>query len=177
MLCALLSASKNNMPDVPNDVNPDDAGSPNTAVRDFLRRLDELLQRPGWSRSKLARELGISRGTVTEWFTMERIPNGETLLRLGQILGTDAPVVFGLPDAPRELDYGGSGVSSPAIDLLKTVELPEGVRRVTGRSGVLSRFAHVYSIGVDEGFSDEDLAVLEKWRDAELARLREEERG
>jgi predicted nucleotidyltransferase len=53
--------------------------------------LKQKLQRLGWSYAEAARQLGVSRGTVTRWIRGERrIP--ETAIRLMDILGQSRPL-------------------------------------------------------------------------------------
>lgn len=140
----------------------------------FLARLEAVMKRQGVNRSELARRLGARASTVSEWWTVGRAPNGELLLRLPEVLGVGPGEIFYDENATGALraDHkrGGPMYSAP-IELLSTLSEPEGVRRMAGRPRIQSLFQHAYAIGVAEGFSDEELRVLEAWRDAELAKL------
>lgn len=123
----------------------------------------------GMSLREIAAEVpGVSYGTLNNLVNGVGVPSERTLILVDRWLrSTNAEMEGSGPETSR-------GVSSRPIQLLATIELPEGVRRQSGVPRIRSLFAHVYAIGVSEGFSDAELAVLEKWRDAEVDRARGE---
>ena len=157
-------------------------------------------QRLGMNQTQFAQALGAQAGQaqVSKWETGKVVATPESIEAIAALIDMTpdtfmdgvysdmgrAGVRHMLPGAQqgvvRERPAEGEpsrGVSSAPIDLLKTVEIPEGLRRQAGRATIHGIFAHVYAIGVDEGFSDQELKVLEAWRDAELAKLGEEDGG
>nr|WP_279079317.1 helix-turn-helix domain-containing protein [Hafnia alvei] len=51
------------------------------------RRIKQILYEKGWSKSKLARELGVSAQAVQQWERGITRPNGPNLLRLSEVSG------------------------------------------------------------------------------------------
>lgn len=149
------------------------------------RIVREIRERLGLNQTEMGERLGVHQTVISKWEKGKGAP--PSARRMAQIAGlVDQPVEIFMRRSPdlsftdeqgRRIHGEAKGVTSPPLELLRTVEVPEGVRRMAGRPRVLTIFAHVYAIGVDEGFTDEELKVLESWRDAELAKLREEERG
>jgi len=52
----------------------------------FFERLRQCLDDRSMSQADLARELGVGVATVSEWFTRGRVPSGDVMLRLPQVL-------------------------------------------------------------------------------------------
>lgn len=75
-------------------------------------RIHELRAALGWSQVELARELNVSKQTVSNWENDNIQPSIEMLVRLAQIFGVTTDYLLGLDDIPR-LDV--SGISSQAI--------------------------------------------------------------
>lgn len=75
-------------------------------------RIHELRTALGWSQVELARELNVSKQTVSNWENDNIQPSIEMLVRLAQIFGVTTDYLLGLDDIPR-LDV--SGISSQAI--------------------------------------------------------------
>jgi transcriptional regulator with XRE-family HTH domain len=55
----------------------------------FLQRLREAMDARGWNQSDLARELGVRRATVSDWFARGRVPMGDAVMRMPKALGVD----------------------------------------------------------------------------------------
>jgi transcriptional regulator with XRE-family HTH domain len=64
-------------------------------LRAFLERLDDIMRRRRINRNRLSKEVGVSSGTVSEWWTQGRVPSGDVILRLPGILGVSAAELFG----------------------------------------------------------------------------------
>jgi transcriptional regulator with XRE-family HTH domain len=78
-----------------NTVKGGDDDSQNEALDHFLERLEAVMEERGWTRSKLAAELNLGRSAVTEWWTKKRVPMGEALLRLPELLEVEPARLFG----------------------------------------------------------------------------------
>ena len=66
----------------------------------FSRKLKILREEKGFSREKLARELGISAGTIFCWETNKHTPSFKNLTKLSQVLET--PVSELIEDTPTQ---------------------------------------------------------------------------
>jgi len=53
----------------------------------FRRRIEEALQAAGITKAELARLLAKSPSAISEWWTKQAMPEGETILRLPEALG------------------------------------------------------------------------------------------
>lgn len=122
------------MTGLPNTVKGNDSSLPNEHVKEFLERLDAALRRKGWSRARLARELGLSRGTVTEWWTVGRSPNGDALLRLPKLLDVSPSELFGNAERGPAADPHPHDTAdiSEAEEWLSRIANPDMLRRQAG---------------------------------------------
>jgi len=72
---------------------------PDHDIRPFQAWLQEQMKSRDWSHSKLARELGVFKGTVGRWLVppeneMHRRPNFESCRRLAELFGVDLVFVL-----------------------------------------------------------------------------------
>lgn len=95
------------------------------ARRGFAARLREELCRADRSQRSVALELGVSAATVTHWAQGKTAPNGETLVRLAEVLGVK----------PTTLAPEGE------IDVLRGGER-NGLTRWLDRLGLMGKGAH-----------------------------------
>lgn len=84
---------------------------PDHDIRRFQDWLQEQLELRDWSHAKLAREIGVFKGTVGRWLTppdqpMHRRPNFESCRRLAELFGVDLVFVLEL--------VGMEGIPAPA---------------------------------------------------------------
>lgn len=76
------------------------------------KRIHELRSALGWSQVELARQLRVSKQTVSNWENDNIQPSIDMLVRLAAIFGVTTDYLLGLEDKPR-LDV--SGLSESAI--------------------------------------------------------------
>jgi DNA-binding transcriptional regulator YiaG len=58
-------------------------------TRALLQRIEDAMHWRRVSKSELAGLLGVRKGTVTQWFTLVRLPDTEVFLKLMKVLGGD----------------------------------------------------------------------------------------
>jgi transcriptional regulator with XRE-family HTH domain len=107
----------------------------------FFERLRQCLHERAMSQADLARQLGVGVGTVSEWFTRGRVPNGDVMLRLPAALGVNGHWLL-TGEGPRKLERrrGIDPYLSGAQDALRQVAgcLEQSARRF-GADPLLSR--------------------------------------
>ncbi|MGD9695241.1 MAG: helix-turn-helix domain-containing protein [Thermoleophilia bacterium] len=83
------------------------------AIGVFKERLVELRAANGLSQEKLAAALDVSKGAVQGWEGGQNLPQGATLLRIGELYGWSVDYLLGLTDdpAPRPPAKGVPGRS------------------------------------------------------------------
>ena len=70
------------------------------------QRINELRKARGWSQVDLAKRLGITKQTVSNWENDNILPSIEMLIRLSETFGVSTDYILGLDDTPR-LDIKG----------------------------------------------------------------------
>ena len=70
------------------------------------QRINELRTARGWSQVDLAKRLGITKQTVSNWENDNILPSIEMLIRLSETFGVSTDYILGLDDTPR-LDIKG----------------------------------------------------------------------
>lgn len=65
---------------------------------DFAERISALLKRPGWSKNKLARKIGVRWQTVHEWTTGESKPRQENLERIAKEMPVTLEELLGIAE-------------------------------------------------------------------------------
>lgn len=70
----------------------------------FPQRLKELRKEKGYTQQQIADEIGVNRGSYSNWEKGKREPNFETLLKLASILNTTTSYLLGESDICYE--YG-----------------------------------------------------------------------
>ncbi|AFG38633.1 helix-turn-helix domain-containing protein [Spirochaeta africana] len=68
----------------------------------YLHRLDILLAKRGWNRKQLAMESGINVGTVQAYWSKNRPPKAEDLIRISRTLGTTAEYIMTGDNPPAD---------------------------------------------------------------------------
>lgn len=58
----------------------------NVTAGTFISRLEPLLSERGWTKTELARQVGVTHPAVLKWWKGQ-VPKAETLMRLASILG------------------------------------------------------------------------------------------
>lgn len=76
------------------------------------KRIHQLRMALGWSQVELARQLNVSKQTVSNWENDNIQPSIDMLVRLAEVFGVTTDYLLGREDAPR-LDV--SGLSDGAI--------------------------------------------------------------
>lgn len=61
----------------------------------FSIRLKELREKKGISQRELAKDLGVSQGTVGNWESATREPNFETVKRIAEYFGVSTDYILG----------------------------------------------------------------------------------
>lgn len=70
------------------------------------QRIRELRCACGWSQVELAKRLGLSKQTVSNWENDNIQPSIEMLMRLSKVFGVSTDYLLGLEQTPR-LDAAG----------------------------------------------------------------------
>lgn len=70
------------------------------------RRIHDLRGAFGWSQVELAKQLNVSKQTVSNWENDNIQPSIDMLVRLSRIFGVSTDYLLGLEEIPR-LDVGG----------------------------------------------------------------------
>ena len=65
------------------------------------KRINELREAIGWSQVKLAKELGISKQTVSNWENENILPSVEMLIRISRVFNVSTDYLLGLENTPR----------------------------------------------------------------------------
>lgn len=96
---------------------------------DLKRRIDEARKVRGMSRAEMARAIGASPSTVSEWYTIGKTPSAAHVARLSMVLGVSADwLLFGV-------EGEAAGVPSPAERALEEIALILERVRATGAGG------------------------------------------
>lgn len=96
---------------------------------ELKRRIDEAMRARGMSRAKLARAIGASPSTVTEWYTKGTMPSAVHVAQVSAALGVSADwLLFGV-------EGEAAGVPSPAERALEEIALILERVRATGAGG------------------------------------------
>lgn len=133
----------------------------------FGERLERCLRERGWSRNRLATELGTSPGRVKDWAENVNLPDGKNLVRIARVLDVNAHwLLFGegspaRPPADGESAYA-AGVAYAVQKMLETIA---NLRCATSPAAVEG--------AIERGL--EDAAALDEYRHAEGVPRREEE--
>ena len=61
----------------------------------FGERLKEIREERGVSMSELARQMGTSQQNISRWEKGERVPSGETLIKLADFLNVSIDYLVG----------------------------------------------------------------------------------
>jgi transcriptional regulator with XRE-family HTH domain len=78
--------------------------------------MEPLLQRPGWSVSRLARETGIERGRIYAWWRGDSRPTRASMERVARALGVDV-ATLPLHESPETAHtISGDSLLAAAID-------------------------------------------------------------
>lgn len=67
----------------------------------FWQRFYDLCISKGTKPNPLAKEIGISSGTLTKWKTQNVLPNGETLKKIADYLDCSVDYLLGRTDIPE----------------------------------------------------------------------------
>lgn len=112
-----------------------------------------------------ARRVGVPYATLYALATNRRSnPSRETLELLAEAYGVTVDYLLRGDDTS-----GTSGRMSPADELIRVLDHPSGVRGVLDKRVSSSDLVRVaYSIAIDRGFSPEEMAKLDRWRDRTL---------
>ena len=70
------------------------------------KRINELRQSLGWSQVELAKQLNITKQTVSNWENENILPSIEMLIRISKIFNVSSDYLLGLDNTPR-LDVEG----------------------------------------------------------------------
>ncbi len=65
------------------------------------RRIQELRSGCGWSQVEVARRLGVTKQTVSNWENENIQPSIDILVRLARLFHVSADYLLGLEDVPR----------------------------------------------------------------------------
>jgi len=64
-------------------------------------RIGELRTLLGWNQVELAKRLGVTKQTVSNWENENILPSIEMLVRLSKLLGVSTDYLLGLESIPR----------------------------------------------------------------------------
>lgn len=78
----------------------------------FYELYSELCQKKGVSRSRAAKEIGLSNSTVTKWKNTGAVPSGDTLSKVAEYFGVSVDDLMGKQKDPTAQ---GGGVSDDDI--------------------------------------------------------------
>lgn len=78
------------------------------AVAAFFNRLREAIDARGITQAELARRLGVSAATISEWLTRGRVPSVEAVLFLPSALGVSGHWLLS-GEGPRDLPHASCG--------------------------------------------------------------------
>ena len=67
----------------------------------FWNRFYDLCVKRGTKPNPVAKEIGISSGTLTKWKSAGTLPNGETLIKIADYLDCSVDYLLGRTDYPR----------------------------------------------------------------------------
>ncbi len=95
----------------------------------FRRRLQDAVLQKGFSRSRLAREIGVDRSTVSQLMTDAgaRLPNAHVVGEAARVLGVSADWLLGLTDRPER----ATDILASALDMTEAPRalVDEGIYR------------------------------------------------
>ena len=61
----------------------------------IMARVEELRNEKGWTKSKLASEVGLTRQIIHNWYAERTRPGGSEILGLARVFGTSVSYLFG----------------------------------------------------------------------------------
>lgn len=90
----------------------------------FWNRFYDLCVKRGTKPNPVAKEIGISSGTLTKWKSAGTLPNGETLIKIADYLDCSVDYLLGRTDYPR-LVIKKAPPESGADEYTKNMDAPD----------------------------------------------------
>ena len=102
----------------------------------FESWLKKLRESAGLSQTELAKEIGISRGSISFYENGERVPDIETLRKLCEFFHVSADLLIGRTQEPFEEMAAVCGLSWNSIEQIQraSVKKMEVLNRILGRA-------------------------------------------
>ena len=86
-------------------------------MTEFSERLKQTRESVGWSKTKLAKHIGVSLSTYANWEYGIAEPDIETIKAICKALGVSAD----LKNDPVVLSYGGNPVSDEDMEVIRAI--------------------------------------------------------
>lgn len=90
----------------------------------FWNRFYDLCVKRGTKPNPVAKEIGISSGTLTKWKSAGTLPNGETLIKIADYLDCSVDYLLGRTDYPH-LVIKKAPPESGADEYTKNMDAPD----------------------------------------------------